>query len=188
MSPTTAAHPLSPGYRDMGTARLIEEAECWGWDLAALEATAKAAPDSVQFLPESRDFILHKLTEITAVLEERRNVRGSVWSPQWPVNRTSRRADLDQIKRDVDLAEFVQRVTPTRLRRAGRQLVGLCPFHQERTPSFYVDPTKGLWHCKGACQRGGDIFTFAMLVFNITEFRDVITFLNPLAEVGGHNG
>ncbi len=179
---------LRPGYRDMGTAHLIEEAECWGWDLASLEAAATDAPDSVQFLAESRDFILHKLTEITTVLEERRNVRGSVWAPNWPVNRTSRRAELDQIKRDVDLVEFVQRVTPTRLRRAGRQWVGRCPFHQEKTPSFHVNPDKQVWLCRGACQRGGDIFTFAMLAFDITEFRDVVTFLHPLAEVGGRNG
>ncbi len=182
------AHPLRPGYRDMGTAHLIEEAECWGWDLASLEAAAAADPASVNFFPESRDFIHHKLTEINTVLEERRNVRGSVWAPKWPTNRTSRKIELELIKQGVDLVEFVQRVTPTRLRRAGRQWVGLCPFHQERTPSFYVDQAKGLWHCKGACQRGGDIFTFAMLVFNITEFRDAVTFLSPIAGAGGHNG
>ncbi len=181
-------HPLHSGYRDMGTAHLIEEAECWTWDLASLEASATADPDSVQFFPESRDFILHKLTEINTVLEERRNVRGSVWAPKWPVNRTSRRAELDQIKREVDLVEFVQRVTPTRLRRAGQEWVGLCPFHQERTPSFYVNPEKRVWICRGACQRGGNIFHFTMLAFGITEFRDVVTFLTPIAEVGGHNG
>ncbi len=181
------AHPLRPGYRDMGTAHLIEEAECWGWDLASLEAAAAADPASVQHLTESRDFILHKLTEITTVLEERRNVRGSVWAPKWPTNRTSRRADLEQIKQGVDLEEFVQRVTPTRLRRAGRQLVGLCPLHQEQTPSFTVDPVQGVWFCHG-CKAGGDIFTFTMMFFGITEFRDAITFLSPVAEVGRGNG
>ncbi len=126
------------------------------------------------------------MTEIYTVLEERRNVRGNVWAPKWPAQRTSRRADLDQIKRAVDLVEFVQRVTPIRLQRAGKELKGLCPFHQEKTPSFYINPDQQVWLCRGACGRGGDIFTFTMMFFGITEFRDAITFLSPIAEVGGN--
>jgi hypothetical protein len=42
-----------------------------------------------------------------------------------------------------------------RTRRAGRQLVGRCPLHKERTPSFSVDPKRGLWYCHG-CNKGGD--------------------------------
>lgn len=45
------------------------------------------------------------------------------------------------------------------LRRAGRELVGLCPLHSEKTPSFAVNPDKGLWHCHG-CGEGGDVITF----------------------------
>lgn len=47
------------------------------------------------------------------------------------------------------------------LRRAGRELVGRCPFHDDRSPSFSVNPDKQLWHCFG-CQEGGDTFTFLM--------------------------
>jgi len=46
-----------------------------------------------------------------------------------------------------------------RLQKAGRDLKGLCPFHQEKTPSLYVSAEKQLWHCYG-CQKGGDHFTF----------------------------
>lgn len=49
-----------------------------------------------------------------------------------------------------------------RLRRAGRQFVGLCPFHPERHPSCYVHPEKKAFYCFG-CNRGGDIFDFIML-------------------------
>jgi hypothetical protein len=49
------------------------------------------------------------------------------------------------------------------LRRVGREHIGLCPFHRERTPSFYVNPTKQMWFCQG-CHRGGDVFTFIELL------------------------
>ena len=46
-----------------------------------------------------------------------------------------------------------------RLLRAGSQYKGLCPFHNEKTPSFYVTPDKGIFYCFG-CQKGGDVITF----------------------------
>jgi hypothetical protein len=49
----------------------------------------------------------------------------------------------------------------TRLRRAGRQWVGLCPFHAERHPSFYVEPVRRVFYCFG-CGAGGDVFDFVM--------------------------
>jgi hypothetical protein len=49
----------------------------------------------------------------------------------------------------------------TRLRRSGRQLVGLCPLHKERNPSFYVSPEKRCFKCFG-CGAGGDVFEFVM--------------------------
>ena len=59
----------------------------------------------------------------------------------------------------VDLAEFVSQFT--RLRRAGGQLVGLCPIHSERHPSFYLHPQKQVFYCFG-CGTGGDLFAFVM--------------------------
>jgi DNA primase len=52
------------------------------------------------------------------------------------------------------------------LRRAGKELVGLCPFHDDRHPSFSVNPDKEKWHCFG-CQAGGDVVTFVMRMENI---------------------
>jgi len=49
------------------------------------------------------------------------------------------------------------------LRPSGRELVGLCPFHQERTPSFYVSRERQLFHCYG-CQAGGDVISFVMRI------------------------
>lgn len=48
-----------------------------------------------------------------------------------------------------------------KLRKVGRRFVGLCPFHSDTKPSFYVDPEKGIFHCFG-CGAGGDVFSFVM--------------------------
>jgi CHC2-type zinc finger protein len=65
--------------------------------------------------------------------------------------------DARELKSRVDLAEFAGQFT--RLRRSGRQLVGLCPLHRERHPSFYVHPKKQVFKCFG-CGAGGDVFEF----------------------------
>src|SRR5258708_22620571 len=69
--------------------------------------------------------------------------------------------DARELKSRVDLATFaVQFAT---LRRSGRQLVGLCPLHSERHPSFYIHPEKQIFYCFG-CGAGGDLFAFVMRV------------------------
>ena len=71
----------------------------------------------------------------------------------------------EEIRRRVDLVELVgSHVT---LKKAGRSYRGLCPFHQEKTPSFNVDPEKGLWFCHG-CKAGGDAFDFVMRTSNLS--------------------
>src|SRR5712692_5088982 len=61
-------------------------------------------------------------------------------------------------------AEFVSIASRyMRLRRSGRQYVGLCPFHSERHPSFFVEPERKIWKCFG-CDVGGDVFDFVMRV------------------------
>ena len=60
----------------------------------------------------------------------------------------------------VDMVDLVG--TRTELRRAGaNRYEGLCPFHEERTPSFGIDPVEKLYHCFG-CGAGGDVFKFVM--------------------------
>ena len=70
--------------------------------------------------------------------------------------------DLALVRERARLDEVVS--THVTLRRAGGgSLKGLCPFHDEKTPSFHVTPARGFWHCFG-CQEGGDVFDFLMRV------------------------
>ena len=65
--------------------------------------------------------------------------------------------DVDEVRERANIVEVIG--DHVRLRKAGRVYRGLCPFHQEKTPSFSVDPDKGLYYCFG-CNQGGSVFTF----------------------------
>jgi DNA primase len=82
-----------------------------------------------------------------------------------PVIKPSCKADL---KMRVNIADVVSRVVT--LHKAGARLKGLCPFHNEKTPSFHVNPDKGLYHCFG-CGKSGDIIAFVQETehLNFTE-------------------
>lgn len=86
---------------------------------------------------------------------------------------------VEAIKRRTDLVEYIGRFT--QLQRAGRSFKGLCPFHAEKTPSFFVFPERGTWRCFGACGEGGDIFMFVQKRENL-DFRGA---LRVLAEEAG---
>ncbi len=64
---------------------------------------------------------------------------------------------VERVKQAADIVEVVS--AHTDLRRQGARYVGLCPFHDERTPSFSVEPTEKLYHCFG-CGVGGDVIKF----------------------------
>jgi len=66
---------------------------------------------------------------------------------------------IQAVRERVDIVALIGRHVS--LKRAGRSWKGLCPFHQEKTPSFHVSPERGAWHCFG-CQEGGDAVDFAM--------------------------
>jgi DNA primase len=72
---------------------------------------------------------------------------------------------VDRVREAVDLVEIVSEVVE--LRRAGTSYKGLCPFHQEKTPSFVVHPDRQLYHCFG-CGAGGDVFSFVMATQGLT--------------------
>jgi DNA primase len=67
---------------------------------------------------------------------------------------------IESVRQAADIVRVVGDYVP--LKQAGARLKGLCPFHQEKTPSFSVDPNAQLFYCFG-CQTGGDLFKFVML-------------------------
>ena len=71
--------------------------------------------------------------------------------------------DVLRIRAAADIVSIISRYVP--LKRSGQSVSyrGLCPFHQEKTPSFTVNPRKQFWHCFG-CQAGGDVFHFVQRI------------------------
>ena len=66
---------------------------------------------------------------------------------------------INEINNRIEITEVIGRYL--QLRRVGSKYVGLCPFHNEKTPSFSVDPDRRFWYCFG-CKQGGNIFQFLM--------------------------
>jgi len=68
---------------------------------------------------------------------------------------------VDEIKDRVDIIDVVSETV--KLRKAGKNYTGFCPFHANtRTPAFVIFPETGTWHCFGACNEGGDVFSYLM--------------------------
>ncbi|MGQ9581560.1 MAG: CHC2 zinc finger domain-containing protein, partial [Armatimonadota bacterium] len=72
---------------------------------------------------------------------------------------------VEEIRRRIDLVDIVSQ--DVALRKSGRNLKGLCPFHSEKTPSFYVNPERQIWKCFG-CGAGGDLFSYVQKRDNLT--------------------
>lgn len=81
---------------------------------------------------------------------------------------------IERLRQTVDMAELVG--AKTELKRSGQQLMGICPFHDERSPSFSVDPVQKVFHCFG-CGEGGDLFKFVQLTEGL-NFREAIESLS----------
>ncbi|MFP4660720.1 MAG: DNA primase [Halanaerobiales bacterium] len=80
---------------------------------------------------------------------------------------------VEKLKRSIDIVDVISDYVP--LKKAGNSYKGLCPFHQEKTPSFFVDPDKQLYYCFG-CSTGGDVLNFLMDLEN-TTFRETLKVL-----------
>jgi DNA primase len=96
---------------------------------------------------------------------------------------------VDEVRARADLVEIIGEFVP--LNKSGKEWKGQCPFHDDRTPSFYVDPDKGFYKCFG-CGESGDVFTFLMKRSGM-EFLDAVRSLAgrygiEIREVTGNQG
>ena len=88
---------------------------------------------------------------------------------------------IDEVKSRIDIVDLVSEAG-VKLRHAGRNYTGFCPFHDnKKTPAFVVWPETGTWRCFGQCNEGGDIFKFVMKREGI-DFKEA---LNKLADRAG---
>jgi DNA primase len=77
---------------------------------------------------------------------------------------------IEEIREKINIVEFISNYIE--LKRAGSYYKGLCPFHQERNPSFFVSPQKQIFKCFG-CNVGGDVITFYMKIENLS-FKEAV--------------
>lgn len=75
------------------------------------------------------------------------------------------RSEIDDVRARTDIVAVIEQYVT--LKRAGSSLKGLCPFHNEKTPSFHVNAEKGIFHCYG-CGEGGDVFKFVQKIENLS--------------------
>jgi DNA primase len=82
--------------------------------------------------------------------------------------------EVDQIREKIDIVSFIQEFLS--LKKAGRNFKANCPFHNEKTPSFMVNPERQRWHCFG-CGKGGDVYSF-LIEYERLEFPEALRLLS----------
>ena len=88
-------------------------------------------------------------------------------------------ATIEQVRNASDIVDVISSFLT--LKRAGTNFIGLCPFHNEKTPSFNVSPSRQIFHCFG-CHKGGDVFTF-LREFENLNFVEVVQRLAERASI-----
>jgi DNA primase len=95
--------------------------------------------------------------------------------------------EIRRLKREVDLVRLVRRRGVV-LKPQGEDLLGLCPFHDDKEPSLVVSPRKNLWHCLGACGEGGSVIDWVMKSEGVS-FRHAVEILREGApDLHSHEG
>ena len=82
---------------------------------------------------------------------------------------------INRLKREVSVQRLAE-VQGIQLKKHGTDLIGLCPFHDDREPSLVITPKKNLWHCLGACQCGGSVIDWVMNLEGVS-FRHAVELL-----------
>lgn len=82
--------------------------------------------------------------------------------------------DIDNLKIKADIVNIAERYT--HLRKSGKNFIGKCPLHVEKSASFYIYPEQQSWHCYGACSTGGDVISLVMKVEHV-DFKGAIALL-----------
>jgi hypothetical protein len=123
-----------------------------------------AAQLGVELEPDQPDEIRDTLAGLAkrrlASLQERKSVRSGA---------TKRPVRIDRIKAMVSVTRVAEQHTTLRPAGPGR-MKGLCPIHDERTPSFTVYADRERWHCFGACGRGGDVIDLARELLEVGKW------------------
>ena len=84
-------------------------------------------------------------------------------------------SEIARLKDEVSLVRLVE-AAGVKLEKRGKDRVGCCPFHDDKTPSFVVSPEKNLWNCLGACGEGGDVIGFVQKLEGVS-FRHAVELL-----------
>jgi hypothetical protein len=82
---------------------------------------------------------------------------------------------VERLKAEVSVERLAE-ARGVELKKHGADLIGRCPFHEDKTPSLVVTPAKNLWHCLGACQAGGTVIDWVMKAEGVS-FRHAVELL-----------